>query len=190
MLRTLLVTVLIYCTTLTATAQSAEVPITPPPSRRLPHKTISDWPDPTPGEKLPQSALDIVTVDQPTLRKHCHVHELKADTITCRANHHRADAVYQRDNILALIEPPAHENLIGFMEAATIVGTTLAASFFVPFAWCLTLRIMSGFFFFAGWAANGVAYDQLASLGYADHSDDKLLYQRHNTPLTITLRTR
>jgi hypothetical protein len=141
-----------------------------------------------PAEHLPQSTLDIFTLDKPTLRRQCHVHEIKADTVACRADHHRADVIYDRDNILTLIEPPAHKNLLGIVEFAGIVGGTLAASFFVPFAWCIALRALSGFFFLAGWAANGLAHDDLASLGYHDHNHDILLYQRPNTPLTITLR--
>ena len=186
MLRSLFISLLIYATALTATAQSIDHAATASTQRKT-HRTTFDWPDPAPAEKLPQSAIDILTIDQPTMRKHCHVREIKADTITCRAHHHRADTVYQRDSILALIEPPAHENLIGFLEAVGIVGATLAASFFVPFAWCITLRVLSGFFFLAGWAGWGEAYDSLAAVGYADHNHDILLYQRPNTPLTVTL---
>jgi hypothetical protein len=190
MLRPLLISLLIYSTALTATAQSTGGPSTASPSSRMRYRAISDWPDPAPSNKLPQNAIDIVTINQPTIRQHCHVHEVKADTITCRALHHRAYAVYQRDDILALIEPPAHQNLIGFAGVAVIVGATLAGSFFVPFAWCIALRVLSGIFFVVGWAANGETYDSLASVGYHDHNHDILLYQRPNTPLTIHLRTR
>ncbi len=189
MLRPLLISLLIYSTALTATAQFIDTPAIPPASPRVTDRAISDWPDPTPAEKLPQSAIDIVTMKQPTIRHRCHVHEIKVDSITCRASHHRADVVYQRDDILALIDPPAHENLIGFAEAVGIFGATLAASFFVPFAWCITLRVLSGFFFFGGWAAWGEEYDSLASVGYHDHNHDIVLYQRPNNPLTIHLRT-
>jgi hypothetical protein len=46
---------------------------------------------------------------------------------------------------------------------------------------------VGGFFFFVGWAANGAFYDAGASIGYHDHGNDILLYQRPDTPLTIHL---
>jgi hypothetical protein len=188
MLRCLLAVLLIVTITDTATAQSSDTPITSPPQKSISHRTTSDWPESAPAEQLPYRTLDIVTISQPTLRQHCKVHEVKADSITCHNRRHQADAIYLRDDILALVEPPAHENLIGFMMAAGIVGAALAASFFVPFAWSVTLRIISGFCFFGGWAASGVAHDQLAALGYSDHFNDILLYQRPGTTLAIHLR--
>jgi hypothetical protein len=185
--RTLLIAILLYATTLTAFAQTAGVPPKSPLPQPTPHQSIADWPAPAPSEKLPQSNLDIVTIDQPTIRQRCRVREIQHDTITCHAAHHRPDFVYRREAILALIAPPSHENLIGIATAAGLVAATLAASFFVPFAWSLTLRIIAGFLFFAGWAANGVVQDDLAAIGYHDHNNDILLYQRPNTPLTLHL---
>ncbi len=185
MLRTFLIALLIYATTLTAFAQQTGT--SPTPRRSITPISTAGWPAPAPAEKLPQSTLDIVTIDQPKLRQHCRVHEIKADAITCTAKHHRAETTFQREEILAIIEPPAHENLIGFAEAAGLVAAIIAASFFVPFAWSLTLRLVGGFFFFVGWAANGAFYDAGASIGYHDHGNDILLYQRPDTPLTIHL---
>lgn len=188
MLRILLAASLIYCTTLAATAQSTEAITAPPPPRPRAHKSTSDWPDPAPAEKLPYRTLDIVTINEPNVRQHCRVHDVEAQTITCRNHRHQADTIYHRDDIVALIEPPAHENLISFMEAAGIVGATLAASFFVPLAGSIILRIITGFLFFGAWYATGTAYDELAAIGYSDHNDDILLYQRPDTTLTIHLR--
>jgi len=182
--RTFLIILLLYATTLTASAQATDAPT---PRRPITPISTAEWPASDPAERLPQSTLDIVTLDQPKLRQHCRVHEIKADAIVCTAKHHRADTTFQREEILAIIEPPAHENLTGCAEAAGLVAATIAASFFVPFAWSLTLRIVGGFFLFAGWAANGMVYDSKASIGYHDHAHDILLYQRPNTPLTIHL---
>jgi len=184
MLRTTLTAILIYCVTLSATAQSND----DPPPLPAPHREVSEWPDPAPAGKLPYFTLDIISITHPTTRQHCKVREVKVDSVICSNHHHQPDTIYHREDILALIEPPAFENLFGVLEFSAVVAASLAASFFVPFAWSLTLRLISGFFFFGGWAANGLAHDQLAALGYSDHRHDILLYQHPNISLAIQLR--
>jgi len=185
MLRTVLIALLIYATTLTAFAQQTRT--APTPRRSIAPISTAEWPEPAPSEKLPQSNLDIITLDKPKFRQHCQVHEIKAGVITCIAKHHRADTAYQRDEVLAIIAPPAYENLIDGATAVALLGGSLAASFFVPFAWSLTLRIISSLFFYPCWGAFGEAYDGRIYSGYHDHIRDILIYQRPDTPLTIHL---
>jgi hypothetical protein len=128
--------------------------------------------------------MDIVTVANPNVRQHCHLRELTTDTITCKAARHHAEAVFNRLDVLAFIAPPSHANLIGFLEVGAIVGAVLAASFFVPFGWAITIRVVAGFLFYGGWAGVG----DIADHSMSDHNHDILLYQRPNTLLTIHLR--
>jgi hypothetical protein len=58
---------------------------------------------------------------------------------------------------------------------------SLAASFFVPLPFSITLRVFS-FLFFCAFGAMGIG-------AAGDRDNDILLYQRPNTPLTIQLRT-
>jgi hypothetical protein len=97
MLRTFLIALLIYATTLTAFAQQTGT--SPTPRRSITPISTAGWPAPAPAEKLPQSTLDIVTIDQPKLRQHCRVHEIKADAITCTAKRFSPSSSHPRMRI-------------------------------------------------------------------------------------------
>jgi hypothetical protein len=80
-----------------ATAQATSAPSPPSP----PTRSITDWPNP---RNHYGSHLDIVTLAAPTVRQSCRMRKLTADSITCVAPFYQAQTVFQRTDILALIE--------------------------------------------------------------------------------------
>jgi hypothetical protein len=168
--RPILTIALLYCTTLTALAQSSQ---TPPPPR-----PISEWPTFT--ANLPANhSINIITLARPNHRQTCRVNDLAPDIILCGSA--QKPTTYQREDIAAIIDPPDHtERNIMLIPVALLVAS-LAASFFVPLVWSITLRIFSGLCL----AAYGATGDGAQG---TDHNHDILLYQRPNTPLTVKLR--
>jgi hypothetical protein len=174
MLRTLLIASLTYCITLTAFAQqTGPAPALPQP---IAHNTISDWP--ALQGLLPQE-INIVILARPGVRQRCHVRELTADSLTCESSHHRPPTTYRREYIAALIAPPSHQERNIMLIPVALMGVSLVGSFFVPLAWSITLRVFSG-----------VCFSVFGAMGIgatgSDHNE-RLLYQRPNTLLTIKL---
>jgi hypothetical protein len=182
MLRTLLATLLVTLIPAIATAQSADAPAPKPPPKPI-QRSLAVWPDHRYGQTYATN-MDIVTLASPTVRQHCSLGKLTDDTITCKSPHHLPPQVFQRGDILALIAPPSHENFINFVEVGAVVAAVLIPSFFVPFGWALTLRILDGFIFYLGWGTAG----EYADDNITDHNHDILLYQRPDTTLTVHLR--
>jgi len=133
------------------------------------------------GSSHHRKILQVVTLSQPGVRHSCHLRSLTDDAITCRPNLSHKTTTYQRDDVAAVIDPPDHSDRNTMLIPLALTAASLAGSFFVPLGWAITLRIFSGLFLCA---------DGAMGIGAAgDHDNDVLLYQRPNTPLTVTLRT-
>ena len=143
-------------------------------------QSTSGWPHSQLGNPYSQN-IEVLTLQQPGLLHKCHVRSVTADTLTCRRNLSHKTVTYQRDDIAALIDPPNHTDRNAMLIPLALTAASLAGSFFVPLGWAITLRIFSGLFLLADGAMG------IGAVG--DHDNDKLLYQRPNTPLTVTLRT-
>jgi len=177
MFRCLLTAVLVFATTLTATAQAVDSPAQSTPAAVRP-RSVADWPAATryasQGHKLA-----IVTIAKPGIRQSCNVGEITEDSIVCRAVHHKK-ITYQRDEIASIIDPPSHSERNIMLIPIVLLAASLAGSFFVPLAWSITLRIV------AGLSLCVFGADGIGAAG-TDHNNDILIYQRPNTPLTIHL---
>jgi hypothetical protein len=174
MLRTLLIAPLIYCTTLAALAQQTT---TPPSPVRPANKTPSVWPEARWSLPNPNK-VNVVTLTRPGVRQKCKVIDLTEDTLTCASSHHRAPTAYKSEDIAALIDPPNHADRNAQLAIAAVDAVFLAASFFVPLAPSIILRVVTG-----------ILFEGLAWVDEDDRNNESLLYQRPNTPLTIKLRT-
>lgn len=176
MLRTLIAAILIYSSALAATAQAINTEHLPSPSDHA--RTVTEWP--VAQGSIPHS-IDVVTLAHPSVRHRCIITDLTAEAITCKASHRRPPATYQREDIAALINPPSHSERNAMLIPITLLAVSLVASFFVPLAGSITLRIFAGLCLSA-FGAMGVGASG------TDHNGDRILYQRLNTPLSITLR--
>jgi hypothetical protein len=83
---------------------TAQATTTLQPKQSSPQHSITNWPDPLYGASY-GGHIDIVTFASPGVRQRCHVRELTADSISCRAVHHQPPIVFQRSDILALLFP-------------------------------------------------------------------------------------
>ena len=85
MFRCLLTAVLVFATTLTATAQAVDSPSQNAPSTMGPSSAY--WPvasrHASKGHKLA-----IVTIAEPGIRQSCNIDEITEDSVVCRASHH------------------------------------------------------------------------------------------------------
>ena len=177
MLRPILISLLIYSTTSSAVAQQPDA--APIPSTIILAGTISDWP---PSKwSLPHEVV-VVTLTRPGVRQKCEFPDLTADTLTCAASHRHPPTTFKREDVAALIHPRSHEERNIMLIPIALMAASLVASFFVPLAWSITLRVFTGLCF-GVFGAMGIG-----ATG-SDRNSDILLYQRPNTPLTITLRT-
>jgi hypothetical protein len=173
MLRPLLVSLLICTTTLTATAQQTSAP---QPSMPTANDAITRWPQSR--WSLPREVI-VVTLTNPGVRQRCDFPDLTADTLTCTALHHHPPTTHKREDVASLIQPKSHKGRYSVIAFLAISGGLLASSFFVPTLASIFLRFSSFWFLLgSGWVGD-----------YDDSNQDKLLYQRPSTPLTITLRT-
>jgi hypothetical protein len=136
----------------------------------------TDWPA---SSIHTYGTVAVVTVSDPGIRHHCRVHAITIDTLVCGVGFARKPVIYQRDDVAALIEPPSHSSeplVLGCLSIA-IAGTVAAAVFLPPLA-AVAIGIPSmliGFTF--------------AMVTDDDSHDETLLYQRPNTPLTVTVRS-
>jgi hypothetical protein len=181
MLRSLLALFLIAMIPALATAQAAPTPQPAPtpmptPQQSSPQRAITDWPNP---HFHYGRHLDIVTLAAPTVRQSCRVRKLTADTITCVAPFYRAKTVFQRTDILALIQPPSFDNLSGGLTAGAIIPVAVLSFVFLPDGWILGLCLIAAGLF--------ALYSKIAYHEPGDHLHDILLYQRLGTTLSIPL---
>ena len=139
-------------------------------------QATAEWPKPNTHPDV--GTVDLVTVSDPGMRHKCRVHSLSADTITCGAGFARKPVVYQRDNVAAIISRPEHSGeYVCFAFISIAVAGTVAAAIFLPPLAAVAIGIPSIFF------ALGTA---MFTDGDSDGGD--ILYQRLNTPLTVTVR--
>jgi hypothetical protein len=177
MFRCLLTAVLVFATTLTATAQAVESPSQTAPPVTGP--SYAYWPVAT-RHASNGHKLAIVTIADPGVRQSCSVDEITEDSVVCRASHHNK-TTYQRDEIAAIIDPPYHGSRFEPIFLLVVCTGALAGLFLDPY-----FAVIFGF-------PMGVAlfvlarHDNKRSQRY--RNNDILIYQRPNTPLTVTLRT-
>ena len=150
-----------------AHAQSAEV-------ANLPYAT--NWLAPTNNPNYSQN-IDVVTLSEPTVRHTCHLRTITSDAITCRANLSHKIVTYNREQIAALIDPPNHYERHYSVMLWVACGAALAASFFVPLAASVVLRIIASFLFVS----------PAMTTGDIDHDHDRIFYRGTNAPLAVAL---
>jgi len=135
------------------------------------------WPQP--GTHADYGTVEVITLANPSIRHYCRVHAITADTIACGIGMARKPVVYQRTDIAALLKAAKPRLGHSLITAGIIVLTVdgfIATAVLSPW---VTLAI-------AGAAASFAFY--LAISPQASFVE-QILYERSNTPLTITLRT-
>jgi hypothetical protein len=119
-----------------ATAQSAIAQSTSvPPAQKSAQKPVP-WPSNNYLHKV-----DLVTVSQPGIVRHCRVHAITDDAITCGNGMGRKPVVYQRDDVAALLAPRRRPRRDGIVTAAEIAGGSAGVAFAGPVA---VVIVMSG----------------------------------------------
>jgi hypothetical protein len=189
MLRSLLALFLIATIPAMATAQATPTPQptqtptpqptpqpAPTPHPSSPQRAITDWPNP---HFHYGRHITIVTLAAPTVRQSCRLRKLTADTVICLAPFYQAQTVFQRTDILALIEPPSLDSLYGGLEAGAAAPAAVLFFLFLPYGWVLDLALIGAAIFFI--CSRFVHHDP------SDHLHDILLYQRPNSTLTVPL---
>ena len=140
---------------------------------------ITRWPEKQgkPSGLLP---VDLVTVSEPNVRHRCRVHAITEDRIVCGVGFARKAVTYRREDVAAIIIPPDHSTRTANILYLTAAAASVAASFFPPATVAVVLlRIGAGALVFA--CLTNVWDDD-------DHNDDRVVYQRAGTPLTVPLR--
>lgn len=137
------------------------------------------WPE---NQSKPNGLLpvNLVTVSEPDVRHTCRVHAITEDHIVCGVGVGRKPVTYRREDVAAIIVPPDHSTRTANIVFLTAAAGCVAASFFPPATVAVVLlRVGAGAFAFA----------TLTSLwDDNDHTDDRVVYQRADTPLRIALR--
>ena len=138
----------------------------------------TDWPHQYASEV--DGKIDIVTITDPTHRQHCERVLMSTDSIICDHSKNRPPTTYPHGDVLALISPPTHAVRIYMISLVAIASGALAASFFVPLAGAVVLRVLSGFVLFEG---------PIALIGaQPGHDGDIVVYQKEGSTLAVPLR--
>ena len=140
---------------------------------------LTKWPSKQdkPAGVLP---LDLVTVSEPGVRHKCRVHSVSEDQIVCGVGFARKAVVYRREDVAALIVPPDHSTRTANIFYLTAAAGCVAASFFPPATVAVVLlRVGAGVL---------VSLRLTSVWDDDDHNDDRVMYQRTGTPLSVTLR--
>jgi hypothetical protein len=157
-----------------ASSQTAAIP--------LHGDAAHDWPQTVAPFKSSHGKLYVVTLDHPHHHYTCNLQAIDDAGLTCAAAGLHPARTFARATIAALISPGHHDSVWSYLLIGAVIGAGI---------------LTAGAFLAAASTAAAISLYVLGSvflmiwpIGLMGDNDgaDQLLYQRPNTPLTVTLR--